>query len=368
MGNRGRGALIVGGLLAITIVHAARAEQDAASQPTPTLAEGVFSPAPLTPAQVSPEGQRSIEHGTRWLLSTMRPDGSISGDIGERPDLSCTAMAGLALVSQGNTPRGGPHSEELSRITDAVLNMVDSIPPGEIHYRQVSLVQRKIGRNADRFLAALFLSQVLGESGDADADVRFALDKLVTEICRTQGPDGTGGSESWAPVLGTVLGWESLRAAHSCGLKVEASAKLVGEALREHLKKSMGSSSEGWMHDFYKDASIIRVLHSMGYRSDPAFKTCVERTLRFAKHDSRPFQLAGGEEYLGFFLVTECFLQQPEAESQEWYPVVSKRIVDQQNADGSWSGHHCITDRTFCTAAALLTLQSANYCLPISNL
>ena len=27
-----------------------------------------------------------------------------------------------------------------------------------------------------------------------------------------------------------------------------------------------------------------------------------------------------------------------------------------QNADGSWSGHHCITGRTFCTAAALLVL------------
>jgi len=27
-----------------------------------------------------------------------------------------------------------------------------------------------------------------------------------------------------------------------------------------------------------------------------------------------------------------------------------------QNADGSWSGHHCITGRTFCTAAALNVL------------
>jgi len=27
-----------------------------------------------------------------------------------------------------------------------------------------------------------------------------------------------------------------------------------------------------------------------------------------------------------------------------------------QNRDGSWSGHHCITGRTFCTAAALLVL------------
>jgi hypothetical protein len=29
-----------------------------------------------------------------------------------------------------------------------------------------------------------------------------------------------------------------------------------------------------------------------------------------------------------------------------------------QNDDGSWSGSHCITGRTFCTSAALLTLMA----------
>jgi hypothetical protein len=66
--------------------------------------------------------------------------------------------------------------------------------------------------------------------------------------------------------------------------------------------------------------------------------------------------------------VTECLLQSPGGEGVEWYPLVSKEIVDVQNKDGSWTGHHCITNRTFCTAAALLTLLSPNYCLSISNL
>jgi len=29
-----------------------------------------------------------------------------------------------------------------------------------------------------------------------------------------------------------------------------------------------------------------------------------------------------------------------------------------QNGDGSWTGSHCITGRTFCTATALLVLQA----------
>lgn len=318
-------------------------------------------------AKVTPQGRRAIEKGTEWLLSAMRPNGMVGADVGQRADLSCTAMAGLVLVSQGNTPQCGPRSKELAKVLDAVLIMVDWIPPGNERYKEVTLVQTKIGLNADRFLAAFFLSQLLGDSGDADEEIRRALDKLVHDICQEQGKDGTWGNESWAPVLGTVLGWESLRAASSCGLTVDASATLAGEALRTHLQKSLGRS-DGWMHDFYKNASTIRVLHSMGYYDDEIFQDCVKRTLEFAQQDDRPFRMAGGEEYLAFYLVTECFLQRPDEQWQEWYPVVSKKIMDQQNADGSWTGHHCITNRTFCTAAALLMLQSANYNLPISNL
>ncbi len=36
-----------------------------------------------------------------------------------------------------------------------------------------------------------------------------------------------------------------------------------------------------------------------------------------------------------------------------------------QNEDGSWSGQHCITGRTFCTAAALLTLMADRAPVPV---
>ena len=39
-----------------------------------------------------------------------------------------------------------------------------------------------------------------------------------------------------------------------------------------------------------------------------------------------------------------------------------------QNADGSWSGHHCLTGKVFCTATALLTLQTPNRYLPMDEL
>jgi hypothetical protein len=316
---------------------------------------------------MTPECHRSIERGTEWLISAMRLDGSVGTDVGMPPDLSCTAIFGLALLSQGNTLVAGPHAAELRRVANAVLDMVERLPEDEYRVQRLTLVQRKIGRNADRFLAALFLAQLMGEAGIIEKDARHALEGLVEEICAAQGPDGTWGSESWAPVLGTVLGWECLRAASSGGLRVDGSATAAGDALLERLRAT-SSRRDHWMFEFYKTASSIRVLYSLRYRHDPVFERCVRRILELARRDDRPFVEAGGEEYLAFFLVTECLLQQRDPLWESWYPLVRDKLISVQNADGSWSGHHCIKARTFCTAAALLTLQAANFYMPTSNL
>lgn len=302
----------------------------------------------------------------RWLVSNVYRSG-VGADVGLPADLSCTAITGLALLSQGNTLSAGSHVRELRKVLDAVLNRIEEFPEGYSPNASHTLVQRKIGRNAELFLSALFLSQMLGDSKQSDKDIRRSLEKLVAIISRAQGEDGTWGDESWAPVLGTVLGWESLRASGSCGLVVEASAERAAAALFKKLN-SKAASESGWMHDLYKDASSIRVLHSMHYQDKPIFEECVKRILNVARNDDRPFVYAGGEEYLAFFLTTECLLQEPRESWRGWYPVVRDKLIRVQNGDGSWSGHHCITSRTFCTAAALLTLQAPNRYLPVSDL
>jgi hypothetical protein len=164
-----------------------------------------------------------------------------------------------------------------------------------------------------------------------------------------------------------VLGWESLRAASSAGLAVDASATAAGEALLKQLKE-VPTGEEHWMFKFYKNASSIRVLYSMNYRHEQVYQDCVRRIVKIAHEDDLPFVEAGGEEYLAFYLVTECLLQQTDALAQSWYPTVRDKLIRVQNNDGSWTGHHCIKDRTFCTAAALLSLQAANFYMPTSNL
>jgi hypothetical protein len=50
---------------------------------------------------------------------------------------------------------------------------------------------------------------------------------------------------------------------------------------------------------------------------------------------------------------------------RRWDDRMSQDLYQAQNADGSWSGSHCITGRTFCTAAALLTLMADRAPIPV---
>ncbi len=66
----------------------------------------------------------------------------------------------------------------------------------------------------------------------------------------------------------------------------------------------------------------------------------------------------GGEEFLSYMNISEMLVVQGGDEWEKWDKAVSANLAQVQNGDGSWSGHHCITGRTFCTATALLTLMA----------
>ncbi|WP_437193178.1 hypothetical protein [Planctomicrobium sp. SH527] len=346
--------LLVGGIFSATRMHGIDSKQVRADEPA-------------TPPKFDAKTRQAIDRGLQFIVSTIRRDGTVGTDLHQPPDLGCTAIVGLTLLAEGSTPRGGKYTRESTQVLYGVLDLITQRPLRTAGAAEVTLIQRKIGMNADLFFATLYLSEVYYEAPGAEREIRSALEKLIQHIGATQGKDGTWGNESWAPILGTVMGWECLRSASSAGFQIDASAKLVGDALLANLKKR-SADEQNWMHEFYKDASSLRVLYSMNYRDEPVFKECVDRLLNRVKTDSRPFQLAGGEEYLSFFLVTECLLKEKRPDWAAWYPRVRDELMLTQNRDGSWTGHHCITNRTFCTSTALLTLLAPNMTLTMSEL
>ena len=74
----------------------------------------------------------------------------------------------------------------------------------------------------------------------------------------------------------------------------------------------------------------------------------------------------GGEEFLSYMNISETVLAKGGDEWKTWDKSICENIHRVQNEDGSWSGHHCITGRTFCTSAALLTVMADRAPVPLA--
>ena len=66
----------------------------------------------------------------------------------------------------------------------------------------------------------------------------------------------------------------------------------------------------------------------------------------------------GGEEFLSFWLIGEALKLNELKEFGEWDKMLADRLSKSQNANGSFSGKHCITGETFCASTALLTMMA----------
>ena len=64
--------------------------------------------------------------------------------------------------------------------------------------------------------------------------------------------------------------------------------------------------------------------------------------------------------------ISETLLAKGGADWEKWDKQMTEGLTKAQDKDGSWSGQHCITGKTFCTAAALLVLMSDRAPIPVA--
>ncbi len=322
-------------------------------------------PTSALPNEHTGESRKAITRGLAWLNRTKMAQGGYRVDIGQAEDIGCTAMVGLAMLADGSTPTEGPNKRKLQEIARYLIKKVEVMPQNNISPKKNTQLQSKIGRQAHSFFALLFLTQIAGQSHLRDQTLNSAR-KLTQAVTSAQLANGGWGTESWAPTLGTVMGWTSLRSANFAGLDVAGSP----EKTADYLVKTMevrARQNLHWMHQLYKNAAGLRVLYAMKKDDEEVVKTSFRDVLKLVKGGNTAFNQAGGEEYLAFHLITETMLQKGGEDWETWFPEVRDKICTVQNKDGSWTGHHCITSRTFCTAAAVLVLSAPNRYLPISQ-
>jgi hypothetical protein len=381
--------------------------------PPPAVEEPPPAP-PTAPGQAKPLS-KSVQKGLAWLASQEISGGGWGqGDeatkvrtnepkVGTK-NVADTSIALLAFLRAGHTPGGGEHKLVVDRGLGYVMSEIEASDSDSLFVTGVrgTRVQGKIGQYVDTFASLMVLTEAKGKMKSPADNARLdaAIKKVVRKIEKNQKDNGSWDEKGWAPVLSQAL------AAKGMNRAAQGGAQVSKEALRrieEQAKNGQMSVSGSAGIRLYGDAAS-----SANVRDDATTKRVNAEKLKeqVAKPPRRPEPMSqspekpptaadvraaeaaaqaanneavtrekalvaklsdqrfvagfgnnGGEEYLSYLLISETLSQSRGAEWEKWDGAITKLVEKVQNEDGSWVGHHCITGRTFNTAAALLVLM-----------
>jgi len=353
----------------------------------------------------------NVKRGLEWLAKHQLDNGAwgqgdeaasmgATQDMAAASSVADTAMALLAFLRGGSTAANGEHKAAVKRGFNYILSEIERSDADSLYVTQTrgTRVQGKIGTYVDTFAALMVLTEAKGTMGDAAANTRLdkALSKVLAKIEKNQKADGTWANQGWAPALTQSMAAKGLNRAAQSGEAVGAGtlAKVEAQAQSGYDQKSGAFAPRGDTAgvDLYGAASSASAMRDSantrraqeeelnkkaaeakteaekdkyreqiadGRRAQDAAHAAEQTLVKRLEDPSfmRGFGNNGGEEFLSYMLMGETLVVKGGDEWQRWDGAITKLVNGVQNQDGSWTGHHCITGRTFCTAAALLVLM-----------
>jgi hypothetical protein len=477
-------AAVLGGLALLTGLQA---DEKKAAPAKPDADKPAEAARPVKPKPLSD----SVKRGLKYLAEQQLDSGGWSqgggwrvGDGGGRiegaqvsdpADVGNTAIATLALIRAGNTPKEGEYAKNVARAVAFMCAKVEKADKDSLYVTDVkgTQLQSKIGPYVDTFLVSLVLAELKGKMEDDATEKRLgaALDKTIAKIEKNQREDGHfAGNDGWASVLSQGLANKGLARARQAGAKVsDKSLDRVANQVAQNFDPKSGTFSTGGtglgggsggatLGGFGASTAgrtstptapaapagpgspglrgpapaapgsapapstmpaptgaakptdagvpIYNVAANLGSLSEvqnarraeehkakevlakkeasKADREQAEKVLReIAAGDKLQAQATdgvvkqlespqfvqgfgsnGGEEFLSFLNISETLLVKGGADWEKWDKHVTDGMTRAQDKDGSWSGQHCITGKTFCTAGALLVLMADRAPLP----
>lgn len=187
------------------------------------LTLALLTPAapPAKPAP-APDVSGNVGKGLKWLAGQQKKDGSWEGTNGAAPT-SVTAMAGLAFLMEGSTPKGGAYAPNIRKAVEWF----------EAHAAESGKIGGKDPNEAYQYLqvhanAVLFLACVYDVDDDAvrSKRLRRVLEKGVDFLATCQTAGGGWGyisakeNNGYDDSLSTVLALQALFAARRAGIDV----------------------------------------------------------------------------------------------------------------------------------------------------
>ena len=362
---------------------------------------------------------KEVKRGLDWLVKHQLRDGSWgqgeespsmrhSSTGKDKGNVADTAMALLALLRFGNTPSQGQYRKNIEKGLDFVLGQIEASDKNSLYVTNIrgTRVQSKIGPHVDTFLSSLLLTRVQDRSGSPklEARVNQALSKVMYKMEKNQKDSGDWGGGGWAGRLSTAIGNQAMSMAETKGYRPSKKAKSRKEryAKRSFDQKSKSFSVEGSAGiSLYGTGSGLGALSSASQSAEieeekvkkdlkskdktvrqEAQKRLDEiRQLKAGAKAARKaavkrlddaafvsgFGSNGGEEFLSYMMIGESLVAKGGNDWSKWDQKMTKNLNRVQNRDGSWTGHHCITGRTFVTSAALMVLMTDRSLMPIAK-
>lgn len=379
-----------------------------------------------------------VESGANWLLKTQQADGGWVprrmgiGALGlnvaaAKSDYSTTAMAGLALVRAGASPRDRKIKEPLRSAIAFVAKEAAAKPAGEPRgfglgagIDMPSEPSYKLGPLAGPAHATQFLARVLPMLEPEDELRKPVLDALKVTVetlekadhafLKSFGRADDGSYKTTAPAIDAkmpasfspthhvLIALTALETAQAAGLEVNpkvldklramlaelvdprtgaidqakvmsielysfssamrssavvsrAAAEICGPNAAKLDAKGIVATLSAKVDDELAVADLthnIAVSHALTKRLVAGDRTLLDG---FGNH--------GGEELLSYLIISEALVLAGESTVHEtWKAGLAERLARLQNADGSWTGLHCITDSVYMTAAAVQSLTA----------
>jgi len=405
------------------VINAAAAEKpqssknegDKTTKEPKTAGSHIWAPA-VEPKPLS----ENVKKGLRWLVEHQHKNGGWSqgeesshmghslDHLRDKPNAADTCAAALTLIRSGSTPSTGPYAKNVLKGVNYVCSEVQESDANSLFITntQGTRLQMKLGTYIDTFLAALLFAEVTGKMPDAESEKMLAeaYNKVMDKIERNQRPDGTFGGTGWANALSISLASKGLNRAAQVGGRVDEQVrqKLESYARGKYNKKTGSFSEEGSAGvQLYAGAATLSAMqdsdntnsiqqseleNKLENATSPEEREKIQQTLQRFKQNKDDLNAAkktiieklddkkfiagfgsnGGEEFLSYMNIGESLVVKGGPEWEKWDREITANLNRIQNNDGSWTGHHCITGRTFCTSAALLVLMTDRTPVPIA--
>ncbi len=370
--DRGRRAAAIVSFAALVFAIAARAAP-------PAAAEDGLRLAPAFGPEITPEAERAIERGLRFLARQQHPQGYWIEVIGRKVNeeyrghpgrnVGVTALACMAFLANGSLPGSGPYGENIERGLEWLM---DQVNPDD------GFVRADGSRMYEHAFATLFFAEVYGHT--RDERLRRKLELAVDCIVQSQNAQGgwryiPGAPDSDMSIVVTCV--MALRAARNVGIYVprETIERAIQYVKKSFIPASVNPALRGgfWYQIFDQPFRISRTsfaltaagvtaLYGAGEYDCPE----IREGLRFLANPRRrppAIRMKTSFDYFyAHYYAIQAFYQAGGSLWAEWYPEIRDELLAGQEPGGYWED---LVGKNYATAMATIILQIPYRYLPI---